>query len=509
MAWELLHTTKGKTMGQGKKSERGVALILALISLLIVTSIGLSMMYMADTETSINSNYRDEQTAYYAAKAGLEEARDRMQPAATNSIRASLPTTLPGTANGALYIINPTGSETVAPWLTTNAYYDDEICKEVSGCTTVSGNQIPAGSTWYVCPVGCNSTNPALTASSTYAASPVLPYKWMRITLKTDGLASGWSGATQNFMYVDGKSANASYYVCWNGTNEITQSTACASPNTPVYMMTALAITPSGTRRMLQYELTQDRLNLTFPAALTMDGSNASLSTLTGPNSNPYRMEGADHAGCGGSATSASGPAIGVTNIPDIATIVSGIPSNRLDHYTGVDGTTPDVNNISSSLPANLNSVSSLNTLLATIKSSANQVYNSNQTSLANPGTSGAPQIIYINGDYSPSGSVTGYGILVVTGTFTPGGNVGWNGIVMVIGKGSMVGNGGGNNSYNGAVVVANTVDGSGNPLASLGVANFNFSGGGGNGINYSSGCIAQASSLSDYRIVSAREMMY
>lgn len=482
-----------------KQDERGIALVMALIALLIVTSIGLSMMYMADTETSINSNYRDEQTSYYASKAGLEEARDRMRTAATNTINAVLPTTLPGsTANGVLYITNPTGSETVAPWLTSNTYFDDEICKELS-CG--SGNSLPTLSGWY--------RTPATTASSTYAASPVLPYKWIRITLKTDGSASGWSAGTQNFMYVDGKSANANYYVCWNGTNEFTQSAACASPNKPVYMMTALAITPSGSRRMVQYELTQDQLNLSFPAALTMDGSNVSLSTLTGPNSNPYHMNGNDNAGCGGAAIAPAGPAIGVTNTPDIATITAGIPSNRLDHYTGGDGTTPDISNISGSMPANLNSVAALNTLLATIKANANYTYSGNQSSLTNPGTSGAPVINYVDGDLSLSGSVTGYGILVVTGTFTPSGNVGWNGIVLVVGKGNFTGNGGGNNSYNGAVLVAKTVDASGNPLASLGVANFDMSGGGGNGIYRSSGCIAQASALSDYRIVSVREMMY
>ena len=46
-------------------------------------------------------------------------------------------------------------------------------------------------------------------------------------------------------------------------------------------------------------------------------------------------------------------------------------------------------------------------------------------------------------------------------------------------------------------------------PLSSLGIANFDFSGGGGNGVKYSSGCISQASTLSDYRIVSSRELLY
>jgi hypothetical protein len=304
-------------------------------------------------------------------------------------------------------------------------------------------------------------------------------------------------------MYVDGKSAHASYYVCWNGTNEFAQSTACASPNFAVYNITTMAITPSGSRRVLQYELTRDSLSLTFGAALTMDGTGDSMA---GGNSNNFGVNGNDSAGCGGAAVQAAKPAIGVTDTPDVTTVIAGLP--KPGNYTGKSAA-PDVENISATLPATMQSVSSLQAMVANIKVNATQVYNSNQSSLANPGTAASPQIIYINGDYSPSGNVTGYGILVVTGTFSPGGNVGWNGIVLVIGKGIMTGNGGGNNSYNGAVVVANTLNSSGNPLAVLGPATFNFSGGGGNGINYSSGCIAQASSLSDYKMVAMREMMY
>jgi len=491
------------SMLQHERSESGIALLLALFALVVVTSIGLGMMFLTDTETSINSNFRDEQTAYYASKAGLEEARDRMRVAATNSLSANLPTAKPGASNGVLYIINPTGAETVAPWTSTNAYFDDEFCKEYSSSCNSATPPVPTAASWYIGP-GLSSGTPALTASTTYGASPVLPYKWMRITLKLDQSASG----TSNVMYVDGTSGNAAYYACWNAKNEFASSATCASPNKPVYLLTTLSVTPSGTRRILQYEVTQDSLHITFPAALTLDGSNSSLSTVSGPNSNPFHMDGSDHAGCGGAATAPAGAAIGVTNTPDIATVVAGIPSNRLDHYTG-SGASPDVENVSANIPATENSVSSLNTLLATIKSNANQVYNSNQTSLANVGTAGAPQIIYINGDYSPSGNSTGYGILVVTGTYSPGGNIGWNGIVLVVGKGSMVGNGGGNSSYAGAVIVAKTVDASGNPLPSLGAASFDFSGGGGNGIYYSSGCVNQASYISDFRIVASRELMY
>jgi hypothetical protein len=247
MTEELFDTMRGKPMERKKLDERGMALVMALIALLIVTSIGLGMMFMADTETSINGNYRDEQTAYYAAKAGLEEARDRMRSNAGTgiTINAGLPTALPGAVNGVAYILNPANSETVAPWNTADKYFDNEICKEVN----CSGGQVPPTSGWY--------RSPALTASSTYAASPVLLYKWMRITLKTNQSASG----TANVMYVNGSSSSASlnYQACWNGANEFVSSTGCTGANKPVYMLTALAITPRGTRRMVQYELTQNK----------------------------------------------------------------------------------------------------------------------------------------------------------------------------------------------------------------------------------------------------------
>lgn len=480
-------------MPHEKRNERGIALMLALFALVVVTSIGLGMMFLSDTETSVNANFRDEQTAYYAAKAGLEEVRDRMRTGATNSINASLPTALPGNANSILYITNPSASDgTISPWSSTDTYLDDEICKEAN----CGGSTQP--SSWHLT---------SASASSAYAASPVMPYKWMRVTLKTDGSASGWSGSTQNFMYVDGKSANTSYYVCWNGTNEFASSTACAFPNYPVYIVTTLALTPSGTRRMLQYELTKDSFSGLFPSALTLDGTS---DTFSGPNSNPFVMDGTDHAGCGGVASQAARPAVGVIANPDISTVIGGIPSNRQSHYTGT-GSAPDVENVSSSLSSNFDTVSGLDNFMNTIQGNATQVLTGPLSSLSNPGTSSSPQVIYVNGDLSLSGNTTVYGLLVVTGTLSMGGNVGVQGLVMVVGQGVFNGNGGGNNQYLGSVFVAKTRDSMGNLLSTFGSPTYNFSGGGGNGVNYSSGCITWATQgvVSDYRMLAQREMMY
>ena len=347
------------------------------------------------------------------------------------TINSSLPTVKPGAAGGALYILNPTGSETVAPWTTTNAYFDDEICKEVS----CGGGQVPPTSGWY------SSVN----SNSTYAASPVLSYKWMRITLKTNQSAAG----TANVMYVNGSSASASsnYYVCWYPNHEFASSTACALPNKPVYLLTTLAVTKSGTRRILQYEMTSDTLNLTFPGALTMDGTG---DVMSGPNSNPYNVQGSDTSGCGETATANSTAAVAVNDAADQATVVAGIPTNRWPNYTGSGGTTPDV--VATTMPASYQSVSSLQALVARLKANANQTLNGTVTRRHHiPAMPATVQITVVNGDLSLSGNVTGNGLLLVTGTILLAANVGWNGMVLVIGKGIVTGCGGGNNQYTGA----------------------------------------------------------
>src|ERR1700736_5722314 len=96
-------------------SERGIALVIVLLVLLLITMVVAGMMIMSTTDTAIGANFRDEQRAFFAARAGLEEVRDRLRSTATNSLNGSLPTALPGAPNSVLYITNPLPGETVAP----------------------------------------------------------------------------------------------------------------------------------------------------------------------------------------------------------------------------------------------------------------------------------------------------------------------------------------------------------------------------------------------------------
>src|SRR5262245_21385472 len=118
-----------------RKGERGFAMLVAIFALLLLSVVGLGMMYSTNMETAINSNFREKQASMYSAMAGLQEARDRlrpwdpMQPMPTGRIIA--PSALASlSAGNVVYIINPKSGELVEPWNLANPYMDTELCQE-------------------------------------------------------------------------------------------------------------------------------------------------------------------------------------------------------------------------------------------------------------------------------------------------------------------------------------------------------------------------------------------
>jgi len=190
--------------------QRGIALFAVMLALLLLTVIGLGMMYSTNTETSINANYKDSQRALYAALAGLQEARDRIQPATGD---VTVPTGLPSTsAANIIYILNPRGTETVAPWdiSHSNTYPDTELCHEnvmgLSGTSGVPCTTIASGSSWY------STLNNYTSTSSVWHLSAPLDTKWTRISLKGNNMSPAAAS---------GDSTNSSQ-VCWDGHNQVT-----------------------------------------------------------------------------------------------------------------------------------------------------------------------------------------------------------------------------------------------------------------------------------------------
>jgi len=457
-------------------AERGVALLISIFALLLISGVAVSLIVMSGTESAIAGNSKANTQAFYAAYAGLEEARGRMWPGHPNTLDAVAGINKGNTVmalNRVLYILNPSAGEVVSPTNLTpnNPYADLEYTQEFWQAVTTAVVQT------------INSTNIALPVAGPTGTLPGPLYKWVRITAKSEQSA-GIDTNGDNVL-------NNTTPLFYDGANQNLTLTG-----RQVLRATSLGVMPNGSRRMLQYDIAPIMLNLTFPAALTFDGPS---DVLFPANSNVYWVDGHDNAGCGAAPSQSPKPAIGVPDSQTAGQIINDIPRNRLDHYIGANPA-PDVETVS--MPANLADVGTLNKLLTILKDNANQDIKGPASSLPSYGSPSAPLITYVEGDLTLSGDITGYGILVVTGTYTSSGTVGWRGIVLVVGQGVMVVSGGGNNEYDGAVLLANTR----NPNK-LGSTTLDWSGGGGNGVYYSSGCIGAAQNSVSYQVLSFREI--
>src|SRR5260370_2040967 len=290
-----------------RHNEKGIALILSILALLLLSAIAVGMMYMSTTEASINANFKAEETEYFAARAGVEEVRDRMLPSNPNTINNSvpvggvgvcqgnclLPTALPNTAIGAgatvLDILQKGVSmanvRTGPP--AANPLFDDEFCHDFApfgGMAATPNNvrcaTLPGGAAWYSTPAAPGAGSPFLSA-----APYPLDWKWARVTQK---------GNTSNAYPVTPAPGGAPWdLVCWNGTSEVTapagtpvavqNNSPCGSLNpypNPVYLVTSLAVSPTETLPLAHQQLAQTPP--TQPSALFAPGTGCGALSLAG-----------------------------------------------------------------------------------------------------------------------------------------------------------------------------------------------------------------------------------
>lgn len=254
------------------RKERGMALLLALFALLLLSAIGLFMVIASDTETRIDANYGSNLRSYYAARSGLEEIRDRIKyPASSGGLADELPQTIPGSANSVLYVLNPAGAETVDPTDPSSPYFDDQLCHDYDSgtakdakCTTLPG--IP---------------NWILAREQSAPLSTELGYKWTRINLKTNRIAAPY------FVDQTGTSAPLDTVVCWDGKTERlspggTNPSCDANGMQSVYMLTSLAVTSqagtsTGSRKLLRFEVVAPSIRP--PGTVTM-GATSTMPVL-------------------------------------------------------------------------------------------------------------------------------------------------------------------------------------------------------------------------------------
>ena len=496
-------------------NERGIALLFVLFALLLLTAIAAGLMFMTSTETNINANYGSAQVSYFAARSGNEEVKSRMQVTAVNSLDPLLPTTMPGNPNGVLYVVNQTpGDAAVTPWTVNSAYMDDQLCQDWGGTAlgmpAIPGLlQRPLGQRCDTLPnVGGWYRNPAPVSTGPGAGTTsALSYKWTRVTLKANASVDG--------AMVDGSAApsiTAGNQVCWDGGNQqVLTAASCdkmAPAMTQVYMLTSLAVSRTGSRRMTQTEVAKN-LMPPIPSALTLDGDKA-RTTFGTPNSNNFGISGQD------ACSARLLPAIGTVTDQDDAGVEADL--FRPNMFTGA-GSTPSVQNLNNPPrvpPAllGLTTVGDIKNLVANVTSMADHIYNMPAVipggALGTPGNDATAQITIINGDFG--GPCDGNGILLITGNAICGGNTKFDGLMLFIGKGNVQWNGGGNGQINGAVFIANLFDDAGRPLPDMsvpGLPTFDWNGGGTNFIQYNSCKILNGFRNAPYRMLSMREVTY
>ena len=474
-----------------------------MFAVLLVSLAAISLILSAGTESSLAGNYRSSASAYYAASAGLEEARGRLLSKNpdffNNTVANFIPTAgTPLLAVGQVrYVTNPVAAENVLA-VYPDTQYDTEFGAGALAAATGAGNvkTIPSVST--------------VTSGGTTYQGPL--FKWVRInpaTEKSIGVDVDGDGLANNNaipLYYDPAHLDA------GGNPDPSLIVSAAPPATAyqVFEVTSLAVLPNGSQKLLQYVVTPATLNLKFPSALTLNSNNASMH---GGSSNGYQINGQDQC----NAAAPPLPAIGydgggATNYNNIK---SGLP--HPDNYIGAGAAPPNpsIVNVAGTLSPNLQTPASLDALVQLISQNADKVITPAVGTHADPGDLPAgmsranPVTVVVNGDYRQSGIFTGYGLLVVTGNFKFSADSGWRGIILVIGQGTVNGEDFGGNEFDGAIFVAKTRDAAGTELAALGQATFAITvgDGGGSGINYNSCWVNSVQAKQTYSALSFREI--
>jgi len=479
--------------------EAGSALLIAIFALLLISVVGIALLVSTGADSALAGNYRTSTAAYYAAVAGLEEARGRLllensdfinKTGSYSNVLFDSSGVLPAWGiSRVLYITNPASGESVDPTSSNPANYpDSEYVQEFPGGLS-----------------SANVLRPFIQSDSPVPSQnlPGPAYKWVRINAVTEQsiqLDVNGNGSLDPYpLYFDPAASPKPGLIS-------TLNPQQTNPNAvQVLEVTSLAVLPNGSQKLLQYLVVPLVLSpdvpapgsgvpeLGFPAALTMVGNNVAFQggssfTISG-------IESTSNGGC----TNASHAAIGYTNPSDssLSNINSG--ATPASSYTG--GSPRNIANVNDStqtafiLSQNWQTPSGLDSVVKAVTEAADVVVDGPATQAVMPAAMSAahPMTIVVDGDLTfNSWHGTGYGILVVTGTFNYDPDATWNGIVLVVGQGKFVSTKGGTGRFNGAVLVAQTRDASGKllPDPNLGTPSFTQTGGG--GINYSSCWINQ-----------------
>src|SRR5229473_3382901 len=281
----------GRSMRKRRK-EDGIALLISIFILLLISIVAIALIVSSGTESALAGNYRSSTNVYYAALAGLEEARGRLLRNSPDYVLKADANFLPppGTPlaiGDVRYILNPNPAlnENMGNVLT--IYPDNEYATEFGTGPTPSRP-----------PIASVSPNNA-------QGIPGPPFKWVRI----NAVSEQWlrQGLGQDVAPFDGTVDPTPLF--YDGTN----LTDAPSSGSQVLEITSLAVLPNGSQKLLQYLVAPMPIALPpFLAALTLSGSPSNAPVFLPPaNNTVYAVKGNDQL-CNGNPTTSKFAAIGI-----------------------------------------------------------------------------------------------------------------------------------------------------------------------------------------------------
>jgi hypothetical protein len=393
-------------------NEKGMVLPLGLMFLAIIAILGTTAVVVTTTDLKIGSNYRASEQAFYAAEAGLEEARARLRGSSTADDYAGDPSATYDTWWSA-YIL------TSGSWQTS----DDP------GYNTNYKNYIPTST---------SHTATAITANS--LQTDISYFVKIRHKREYDAEQAGHTISSPHYYDGDGNtginpsSAPGSiiYYGYGNPatpTTAVQFTTSGTTEHKPVEIITAYGQS-SNSLKTIEIELKKNPGPL-VNSALYAKGD------VTG-NGSALSVDGNDNCGAAPAKDS-------IYTLTPSTTTLNGTPT--------LSPTGPEQGQNDIDILARINSLRASTTEVIT-EDENNALYGNASNFVTCYSNTSDPH--NVNG-LSLSG-VTGYGILLVEGDLTLGGGFNWNGLILV--TGTLVFNGGGAGiNISGAVLADQTID--------------------------------------------------
>src|SRR5712664_1733760 len=168
------NTMKSNLINRRKQSESGVALLIAIFVLMLISVVSISLIVASGGESSLAGNFRSSTSAFLAGSAGLEEARGRMLAGNSdyfnNTVANFIPTAGPLALGQVRYIVNPALGEPAGAALL-GTYPDTEYATEF-GAAPIAGNVQTL-----------TSVSTVVSGGTTYYG-PL--FKWVRINAATE-----------------------------------------------------------------------------------------------------------------------------------------------------------------------------------------------------------------------------------------------------------------------------------------------------------------------------------